>query len=1679
MKKISSLFVCIFVSIYSFALPSISSFLPLSGAIGSNVTIYGRGFSAILSENKVQIGVLRANVTGVTDTSVTATIPAGAGSNVLISVIVNGLTVSTNNLSTPYFKITGVNSDYPNYIKNTISTDRYPNSIATGDFNSDGNVDFVLANYGDAKISIYSGNGNGVFTGPSYVTVGLLPTAISVNDIDGNGYQDIVVTNNASNSITILRSLGNGTFLTNTISLSVSPNDLKTADVNSDGKVDILFSSFSNNCINVLLGNGDGTFSTANSYTVGTNPSAIVVGDFDGDFKLDIATSNYSSNSITLFKGNNDGTFTNYSTLTTDTKPSHLVLHDMNLDGFPDLLVTYSTLNKVIIYQGSSNGTFSLVSTVITATMPLSVIVTDCNNDNYLDLCVLNKGSNNITIYRGVGDGTYMSNEANISTSTNTQNFIVGDFDKNGEIDFVFSNYSDSTICIMLNKTLLAPVAVVATNITTSSFTANWNAVEGANGYLLDISTNSAFSTYVPGYKGKDVKKTLLQTITGLTSGITYYYRVWPYITSGIGLNSNTITTTIIKKDQTITFNTIPNKFVGNIPFSLTATGGASGNPIIFTSSDTLIAKCGGTNGSTISIISAGSCTIYANQAGNISYNVAPQVSQTLTVIQCIVPTTATISMNPVSGTECAGGTVTLTSNSQSQPMLYKWYSGSVSSGTLVKTTNNVISDSYSLAYLNTGGQYTLLVSDPTYPSASQCWSQYSVTVTSNSLPNIVVTASVNPVNLGSQTTLMATGAGTGGTYVWSNSSTMSSQIITPTITSLYLVTGTNSNGCKSATYITVTVTEPTPIPAYSPVGSGTMANPYKIATVNNLYWLSQNSSAWSSYFIQTADIDATELASNNGFLPIGNMSVPFRGFYDGQNHTISNLKINRSTVDYIGLFGYTNRSKISNLGLINVNISGKNNVGSLIGYQYSLSDTIKNCYSSGIVTGVSNSGGLIGCSNGLFANKCFAQCTVSAYEKVGGFIGNSIYNQANNTNISECFATGSVSGSLYLGGFIGMSNNNTRITNCYATGSVTGNGSCGGCVGGFTGSDGEKGGLNYMLTTNCYAIGKVNSGSTSYCRSGFVGGTFINSSQKCVFNTESTTATLGSCDYNNGWSTFTALTNEQMKTQSNFTALGWDFVAESQNGLNDYWNQNELINNGFPYLNFQTNVWNGTGSISNTSNWSAQVIPTITSVIIVENGELIIDRDISTVELIVKPGAKLTINPMVKVEIINNINIKSDVTGTGTFVDNGTVTVNGTTTVQQYLTGSGTTTPNGRFWYISSPVTGATSATFDAAGTNVLKRYEEPNHVWSEITDNTTTLPVGTGYFTRLGATTTATFTGTLNTGDITVIPTRSGSSDEKRGFNLVGNPYPSFLNWDDVEKTNIQTTMWYRSNNGLSMVFDTYNSVGEVGTDNNGNSVNKFIPPMQAFWVRVSNDGDIASLTFKNTMRSHQTGNVLKSNTQNDIIRLKVSNGTNSDEAIVVFNTDATNGIDVFDSEKMSNNDASIPELYTVANSQKLVINGLESAVSNPIIPLGFKTAKAGTYTITAKAIEGLDGVPVILEDKLLNVKIDLTQTTTYSFLSDSVDNANRFVLRLKACNETTFSEDLNSTTAIIVKNHIIEVTTTETEGVISVYDLLGRVLEIRNIEDTKTILAMPNTVCFVKVQTASTIEIKKIVK
>ena len=163
-----------------------------------------------------------------------------------------------------------------------------------------------------------------------------------------------------------------------------------------------------------------------------------------------------------------------------------------------------------------------------------------------------------------------------------------------------------------------------------------------------------------------------------------------------------------------------------------------------------------------------------------------------------------------------------------------------------------------------------------------------------------------------------------------------------------------------------------------------------------------------SSY--RTGDINMA-WTTDDGWQPIGDsVSMLFSATFNGNGYTIANLMSNRSSTDGVGLFGYAGgRSEIANLGLLNVDISGRNTVGGLAGSNIG---TITNSYATGTILRSSSSvGGLAGNNSGNIMNSCATSTVSGAGDRIGGLVGN------NSGTLTNSCAIGSVSGNASVGG--------------------------------------------------------------------------------------------------------------------------------------------------------------------------------------------------------------------------------------------------------------------------------------------------------------------------------------------------------------------------------------------------------------------------------------------------------------------------------------------------------------------------------------------------------------------------------------------------------------------------------------------------------------------------------------
>jgi Bacterial Ig-like domain (group 3)/FG-GAP-like repeat len=233
-----------------------------------------------------------------------------------------------------------------------------PTSLATADFNGDGNTDLVVAGGGGGGggVTVALGDGKGNFTptqlGGACVCI---PVFVVTGDFNGDGKPDFILY--LYNYLALYLGNGEGTFQPS--NLAPTFNDvvgLITADFNGDGILDLaLVSENPTSTVSVLLGNGDGTFQTPVSYPAGNNPQAISTGDMNQDGHPDLVVG-LSSGAVGVLLGNGDGTFqpailfgSLYPAGTSGGGDVALAVGDVNGDGLPDVVLQENSGNPNLI----------------------------------------------------------------------------------------------------------------------------------------------------------------------------------------------------------------------------------------------------------------------------------------------------------------------------------------------------------------------------------------------------------------------------------------------------------------------------------------------------------------------------------------------------------------------------------------------------------------------------------------------------------------------------------------------------------------------------------------------------------------------------------------------------------------------------------------------------------------------------------------------------------------------------------------------------------------------------------------------------------------------------------------------------------------------------------------------------------------------------------------------------------------------------------------------------------------------------------------------------------------------------------------------------------------------------------------------------------------------------------
>ncbi|MCF8369749.1 MAG: T9SS type A sorting domain-containing protein [Bacteroidales bacterium] len=503
--------------------------------------------------------------------------------------------------------------------------------------------------------------------------------------------------------------------------------------------------------------------------------------------------------------------------------------------------------------------------------------------------------------------------------------------------------------------------------------------------------------------------------------------------------------------------------------------------------------------------------------------------------------------------------------------------------------------------------------------------------------------------------------------------------------------------------------------------------------------------------------------------------------------------------------------------------------------------------------------------------------------------------------------------------------------------------------------------------------------------------------------------------------------TSDDLSQNDNTAVLGGTLAIESSDPT---WITSTAP---MPYLSFQDGIWEDVDTWTYGQGWPFKSW----ALVKIQNNVTVTTDDVAGT-LTLLPVGRLTIDPTFSLDVADNFIIKSNATGTGSLINNGTFTY-GSASVERYYTG-------GQWHLISSPISNAVSGMFTGL---YLQKHNEATNMYTDIIPTNELLNPGQGYALWNNSTATASFNGTLTTGTVgsTNNIKRSGAGSANYGWNLVGNPYCSAIDWDAASgwtKTNVNNAVYIHRN---ATTWATY--VGGVGT--NGGS--RYIANGQGFFVSVTDNAgsypEYGTLTMTEAVKVHNNPTFYKETVAN-LLRLEIAGNGYTDETVIRFSEEATVNFDGnFDAHKIFGYVDEAANIYSTTEGQQYSINALPASQSTSV---GVYAGTASEYEISATEVNDLQ--TVLLEDLLTGTVTNLLEGS-YVFTYDGSFN-DRFIIHFSPM---TGIEAPSKTKANIFayQNNVICYLPEATYGKASVYQINGQLVKTFDVQSGKNAIQL----------------------
>ncbi len=514
-------------------------------------------------------------------------------------------------------------------------------------------------------------------------------------------------------------------------------------------------------------------------------------------------------------------------------------------------------------------------------------------------------------------------------------------------------------------------------------------------------------------------------------------------------------------------------------------------------------------------------------------------------------------------------------------------------------------------------------------------------------------------------------------------------------------------------------------------------------------------------------------------------------------------------------------------------------------------------------------------------------------------------------------------------------------------------------------------------------------------------------------------------------------------------------------------------------YVFFQSGSWH------DPNNWQGNAVPQAGSRVIVlagaratalsikENGRVRIEPEGSVHiddDLIFADNGRMEVKPLARISVVGQISatfnkreealfIGSDASGSGSLIHQ---TQGITAHIERYLSN------NPPDWHMIAPPTegqlieGGEETDFTEGNLFIWAEalqswisYEDP--LWDEIHENRPDFTPGRGYMVSYDLSEenkpVLCFRGEMQAGVFELNVTNNSNPDNTfRGFNLLGNPYPSAIDWKAADgwsdRKNLQET---DSVQGGYNMWIWNPETGQYGAQNTAsindyvhNGISRYIPPMQAFWVRASNDISEETIEVNNNARTHTNHENKKNRPLKSPGAIKLITSTEStaysDEAIIEFGHDSELG----GAQKMFSLIPEAPSIYTSKFDKKFSLNFLNSPEHQDTIFVGFEAGVNSEYTLNVLGAHQWQHEAILL-DSFTNERITLDENTHYVFYAETADDPDRFMLLFYGVEANLDANQHHDQASVFLYDNILTVNNPwETTATVRVFTSCGKLAE-----------------------------------